>query len=472
MKLGFGSLLLSMAVMLSASAIVPARAQALQPGKVAQALQPYQVAQADLDIFIDNRGRRFLVDPASGEIIGRANRNARFNRRDKIRAERAYRRRLRSRRFQKRLGNLFGAFDDREERARPRRLRKRRNALRRDFGRQDLGRQDLGRQGKRRYKKIPAQPLPKVYREEEIARLPDSSQPVQNSFSFGRMRKPKYSSAQMTSLQVFLDRAGFSPGVIDGRWGSNVVKAVASWKEATGSNANLGNAKTLAGLVSQSGGDVFYKYTITAADVAGPYLKKVPSDYAEKSQLEKLGYTSIYEMLSEKFHMSQRYLRKLNKGKNFHRSGTQITVVAPGVKITQKVHYIVADKKRKQVRAYSRNGKLITAYPATIGSAATPSPSGTHSVERIAVNPEYTYNPKKNFQQGDNDKILRIPPGPNGPVGTVWIALSKPTYGIHGTPNPDTIGKTSSHGCIRLTNWDARELAKIVRKGVTVEFVE
>ena len=146
--------------------------------------------------------------------------------------------------------------------------------------------------------------------------------------------------------------------------------------------------------------------------------------------------------------MSQQYLRKLNKGKNFHRSGTQIKVVAPGVKITQKVHYIIADKNRKQVRAYNRNGKLITAYPATIGSAATPSPTGTHSVERIAVNPEYTYNPKKNFQQGDNDKILRIPPGPNGPVGTVWIALSKPTYGIHGTPNPDMIGKTSSHGCI------------------------
>ncbi|MEN0041808.1 MAG: L,D-transpeptidase, partial [Pseudomonadota bacterium] len=95
-----------------------------------------------------------------------------------------------------------------------------------------------------------------------------------------------------------------------------------------------------------------------------------------------------------------------------------------------------------------------------------------HSVARIALDPEYTYNPKINFQQGTNDKILRIPPGPNGPVGSVWIALSKPTYGIHGTPDPAKIGKTNSNGCIRLTNWDARELAANVRKGVTVEFVE
>ncbi len=448
MKLGFGSFLVS-ALLLCGTAITPVGAENLQA---------YQVAQADLNIFIDERGRRFLVNPETGEVIGRANRNARFTRRDKLRAGKAYRRQLRGRRFRKRLGNLFGVFEnDTEVRVQPRRLKKRRN-IRRD--------------GKKRFKRVPLEPIPNITREEEIARLPDANQPVRNSSSYGRMRKPKYNSSQITGLQVFLDRAGFSPGVIDGRWGSNVVKAVASWKEATGSKANLGNSETLARLVSESGGDVFYNYTITSADVAGPYLDKIPTDYVEKSELDKLGYTSIYEMLSEKFHMSQRYLRKLNKGKNFRRSGTQIRVVAPGSKITQKVHYIVADKNRKQVRAYNRNGKLITAYPATIGSSATPSPTGTHSVQRIAVNPEVTYNPKLNFQQGENDKILRIPPGPNGPVGTVWIALSKKTYGIHGTPNPDTIGKTSSHGCIRLTNWDARELAKIVRKGVTVEFVE
>ena len=115
---------------------------------------------------------------------------------------------------------------------------------------------------------------------------------------------------------------------------------------------------------------------------------------------------------------------------------------------------------------------MIAAYPASIGSADTPSPSGLVTVERIALDPGYTYNPKVNFKQGSNDKVLAIPPGPNGPVGTVWIALSKPTYGIHGTPEPSKIGKTQSHGCIRMTNWDATELAKMTSPGVTVEFVD
>src|SRR5690606_32537873 len=106
-----------------------------------------------------------------------------------------------------------------------------------------------------------------------------------------------------------------------------------------------------------------------------------------------------------------------------------------------KVARIVADKSARQVRAYGEDGRLVVAYPSTIGSEATPSPSGTHTVERIALDPQYTYNPKINFQQGNNTRVLTIPPGPNGPVGTVWIALSKPTYGIHGTPDPSKIGK-------------------------------
>ncbi len=140
--------------------------------------------------------------------------------------------------------------------------------------------------------------------------------------------------------------------------------------------------------------------------------------------------------------------------------------------MTAPVTSIVADKYQKQVRAYDAAGKLVVAYPATIGSSDTPSPSGTHTVARVALNPDYTYNPNINFKQGENHDILKIPPGPNGPVGSVWIALSKPTYGIHGTPEPSKIGKTESHGCVRLTNWDAQELAKLVKPGVTVEFAE
>ena len=140
--------------------------------------------------------------------------------------------------------------------------------------------------------------------------------------------------------------------------------------------------------------------------------------------------------------------------------------------MTAPVARIVADKFQKQVRAYDEAGRLVAAYPATIGSSATPSPTGIHAVSRIALDPNYTYNPNINFKQGENDKVLTIPPGPNGPVGSVWIALDKPTYGIHGTPDPSKIGKTESNGCVRLTNWDARELAKIVKPGVPVEFIE
>jgi lipoprotein-anchoring transpeptidase ErfK/SrfK len=115
---------------------------------------------------------------------------------------------------------------------------------------------------------------------------------------------------------------------------------------------------------------------------------------------------------------------------------------------------------------------LISVYPATIGSEETPSPSGTHKVKGVARMPPYTYNPKVNFQQGKNTKVLKLPSGPNGPVGTVWIDLTEPTYGIHGTPEPSLIDKTGSHGCVRLTNWDVEELAAMVRPGVIVAFVD
>ena len=136
-----------------------------------------------------------------------------------------------------------------------------------------------------------------------------------------------------------------------------------------------------------------------------------------------------------------------------------------------EVTWIEADKALKQVRVYGPNGVLLAAYPATIGSEDNPSPSGTHVVEHATPMPNYTYNPKINFQQGENTEVLTIPPGPNGPVGSMWIALSKPSFGIHGTPEPSLIDKTGSHGCIRLTNWDAEELASMIKPGVTVDFL-
>lgn len=295
--------------------------------------------------------------------------------------------------------------------------------------------------------------------------VPGSGAKVDSSLSIGARE-------EVAALQVLLDRAGASPGVIDGRFGSNVDKSLAAYREITGNYLKSTDSVGITEALANSGGDAFASYTITPEDAAGPYVASVPEDYSEKAKLERMAFTSVTEALAERFHMDENYLKAINPGVNFNRPGTIIKVANFGRLVSTPVAKILADKARKQVRAYDAEGKLVAAYPATIGSTDTPSPSGIHAVSRIAVNPNYTYNPNLNFKQGNNDKILTIPPGPNGPVGSIWIALDKPTYGIHGTPEPSKIGKTESHGCIRLTNWDATELAKLVKPGVTVEFLD
>lgn len=276
----------------------------------------------------------------------------------------------------------------------------------------------------------------------------------------------------VAALQILLDRVGASPGVIDGRFGSNVDKALVAYRELTGTNLKSTDTKEIEMALAATGGDAFATYEISPEDVAGPYVASVPDDYSQKAQLPAMSFTSVTEALAERFHMDEAYLKALNPEANFNRPGTLIKVANFGKLVSTPVTHIIADKGLKQVRAYGADGKLVAAYPATIGSSDTPSPTGTHAVSRIAFNPNYTYNPKINFKQGENDKVLTIPPGPNGPVGSIWIALDKPTYGIHGTPEPSKIGKTESHGCVRLTNFDAFELAKLVKPGVTVDFIE
>jgi lipoprotein-anchoring transpeptidase ErfK/SrfK len=272
----------------------------------------------------------------------------------------------------------------------------------------------------------------------------------------------------IVKLQVLLDRAGASPGVIDGYDGENVRKALIAFEAMHGLNADGHfGADVVEALPDAT--QIVGSYTITADDLA-QLVPPIPADYAEQAKFARLGYTSVPEELAERFHMDVDLLMALNPGATFS-VGETVAVTDPGGNVEGEVATIEADKSLRQVRAYGADGALLVAYPATIGSTDTPSPSGTYTVEAAVPDPEYTYNPKVNFQQGGNTGVLTLPPGPNNPVGSTWIDLSKPTYGIHGTPEPSLIDKTASHGCVRLTNWDAAELAGMVSKGVTVTFV-
>ncbi|WP_139315229.1 L,D-transpeptidase family protein [Mongoliimonas terrestris] len=280
-------------------------------------------------------------------------------------------------------------------------------------------------------------------------------------------------SPLVVKMQILLDRAGLSPGVIDGYMGLNVQKAIVAFEAKHGLPVDgLMDGAVWSALALYETEPVLGSYTLTEADVAGPFVPHLPSDYGEMARLPGLSYRDAAEMLAERTHMDLEFLLQINPGADFTRAGTVVTVAAPGRPARTKVAHVVADKRSKQVVGYDAEGRIVVAYPATIGSASLPSPIGRHVVEGVAINPDYWYRPDVNFVQGNNRKALRLPPGPNGPVGSVWIDLSAPTYGIHGTPNPDAIDKGFSHGCVRLTNWDADELAHLVAKGVPVDFVD
>lgn len=282
---------------------------------------------------------------------------------------------------------------------------------------------------------------------------------------------PSGRSALTAKVQILLDRSGTSPGVIDGFKGAMSQSAITAFERRAGLPMDgLMDPHVWNLLQAWATRPVTQSYTITEEDAQG-LVDHIPTDYAEKAQMSSLGYTSIAEKLAERFHMDEKFIQFLNPGVALV-PGNTIQVMAPNPPIRGEVTRIIIDKDNRRVAGYNARGDMVVDYPATIGSSATPSPAGTHSVRTVAINPNYTYNPEVNFQQGDNDRKLVIPPGPNGPVGTVWIGLTKPTYGIHGTPTPSQLFRNQSMGCVRLTNWDAQELAGMVRIGTTsVEFL-
>ena len=276
----------------------------------------------------------------------------------------------------------------------------------------------------------------------------------------------------MIKLQVLLDRAHFGPGVIDGQAGENVRQAIAALEKAHGlpedGKLDAGVWTKLTGADTQG---VMTDYVITEEDVAGPFLEKIPAKYDQMAKLDRLSYTSVAEMLAEKFHMDEKLLKALNPEADFTKAGTSLIVAAPGAgDLGAEVTLVEVDKEEREVRAYAGE-RLVAVYPATVGSSDMPTPEGEWEVTAVAFEPVWNYDPAKlNFGDKKLGK-LTIPAGPNNPVGSVWIDLSKDTYGIHGAPEPSKVGKTASHGCVRLTNWDARALGRAVKKGTKVVFV-
>ncbi|WP_294643800.1 L,D-transpeptidase [uncultured Aureimonas sp.] len=275
----------------------------------------------------------------------------------------------------------------------------------------------------------------------------------------------------MIRVQVLLDRAHASPGVIDGRSGGNTEKAIRAYEEAHDMSVDGVVDEALWKALSVDGGAAVKTYQLTREDIDQRYISEIPSDYGAMAKLDCLCYRGPSEMLAERFHMDEKLLLALNPGADFKSTDTKLIVADPGAPPEGKVNHIVVDKSKGELFAFDADNRVLMSAPATIGSEDTPSPSGTMKVNGSAPNPTYEYDPDKNFQQGKNRKKLTIPAGPNGPVGAMWIDLSKPTYGIHGAPEPSQIGKTGSHGCVRLTNWDAEALAKLVQPAkTTVEF--
>jgi lipoprotein-anchoring transpeptidase ErfK/SrfK len=323
---------------------------------------------------------------------------------------------------------------------------------------------------------------------------PTAQAPAADATSQGQA-VPQAKSAEALPLQVMLDRAGFSPGTIDGRMGANTKKALALFQKS-------GNTGTPAA-------EAIAKYRVTAEDAAGPFIDRMPTDMMEMAKLPALGYTSVIEALAERFHTTPAFLQQLNPGVTFAAdqeiqvpnvepmalpapaapkepaakgtagSGHAAGQGSPGAATAQPAAapqkpdvIVTVAKANSAVTVTDAGGTVVFYAPVTTGSEHDPLPIGEWKVRGVQLNPTFRYNPDLFWDADPSHTKATIPPGPNNAVGVVWIDISKEHYGLHGTPEPSTIGRTQSHGCVRLTNWDALKLASLVKPGTRVVFTE